>query len=112
MAARLFCCEMVECTLGAVGGGTSDLGLNGADPMVTEYWSYTLSLTSGLFLSIFIKELDTAGAFSVANSLVMWISVVLVLVKGFSICTGTGRDGLLNARNCLRLANISRPART
>ena len=52
------------------------------------------------------------GEGSVANSLVMWISVVLKLVKGFSIRTGTGRDGLLKARSCLRLAKISRPART
>ena len=48
----------------------------------------------------------------VANSLVMWISVVLKLVKGFSICTGTGRVGLLKARSWLRLAKISRPAST
>lgn len=39
MAARLFCAAMVECTLGVVGGGASDLGLSGADPIVTEYWS-------------------------------------------------------------------------
>ena len=57
------------------------------------------------------KRLDTLGDWSVANSLVTWISVVLKLVKGFSIRTGTGRDGLLKARSCLRLAKISRPAR-
>ena len=59
-----------------------------------------------------MKRLDMLGDGSVANSLVMWISVVLKLVKGFSIRTGTGRDGLLKARSCLRLAKISRPART
>ena len=57
------------------------------------------------------KRLDTLGDWSVANSLVTWISVVLKLVKGFSIRTGTGREGLVKARSCLRLAKISRPAR-
>ena len=58
------------------------------------------------------KRSGAVGELRVANSLVMWISVVLELVKGFSIRTGTGRDGLLKARSWLRLAKISRPART
>ena len=67
---------------------------------------------SGFFLSGIEKRLDVLGDWRVANSLVIWISVVLKLVKGFSIPTGTGRDGLLKARSCLRLVKISRPART
>ena len=39
IAALLFRCAMVECALGGMGGGASDLGLIGAEPIVTEYWS-------------------------------------------------------------------------
>ena len=40
IAARLFCCAMVECALDVVGrGGASDLGLMGVESIVTEYWS-------------------------------------------------------------------------
>lgn len=103
---------MFECVLGVMGGGASDLGLIGAEPIVTEYCSYPFASISGCFLSGMEKRLEAVGDWSVASSLVMWISVVLKLVKGFPICTGTGPDGLLKARSCLRLAKISRPART
>lgn len=66
----------------------------------------------GFFLSGIEQRLDTLGECSVANSLVIWISVVLKLVKEFSIRTGTGRVDLVKARSCLRLTKISRPART
>lgn len=79
--------------------------------MATEYWSYFLTSIIGFFLSGMAKRLDTLGDWSVVNSLVTWTSVVLKLVKGFSICTGRGRGGLLKARSFLRLAKISRPAR-
>ena len=40
MAALLFRCASVECVLGVMGGrGASNLGLSGAEAMVTEYWS-------------------------------------------------------------------------
>ena len=39
IAALLFRCAMVEWALGVMGGRASDLGVNGAEPIVTEYWS-------------------------------------------------------------------------
>lgn len=110
MAALLFRGAMVDCALGVMGGGTADLGLIGVEPTVTEYWSYPLSSMPGFFLSGIMKTLAVLGDWSVANSLVMWISVVLK--PGFSIRTGTVRDGLRKARSRFRLAKISRPART
>ena len=95
-----------------MGGGSFDLRLMGTEPIFTEYWSYPLSLVSEHSRSGTKKALDAADEWSVTNSLVTWISVVLELVKGFWICTGVGRDGLLKARSCLRLAKTSRPART
>ena len=74
-------------------GGTSGLGLRGVEPIVTEYWSYPLPFPSVRVLSGAMKVLDAFDKGIVANSLVMRISVVLKLVKGFSICTCTGRDG-------------------
>ena len=39
MAALWLFWAMVDWTLGVMGDGSSDLGLRGAEPIVTEYWS-------------------------------------------------------------------------
>lgn len=68
---------MVECALDVMGRGASKLGLTGAEPIVTEYWLNPLTLVSACFWSGIVKILDALVELSVANSLVMCISVVL-----------------------------------